>query len=764
MALRLFKDKPGGRPAFDEILVVFISSALFAALILHCSGGLRRLELASIDHRFDMRTWFRWNSTTLERLNPSNFKNFHDSHAKDSPEWTWQDTLRWATEDNHPPAAVKVAIFNRLPVDFPSADKAANQEWLTPLMSYPVPRRTLSQLVSFLAASGAQAICLDYTFPQYAPGDDELAKAILDAAAGRLSYGKKVPVFIRDSIEVAPNGDSITSNQSIPNSGVVSQLNKLLSDPNAGKSYAATDGIMRDEDGAVRRTMMKTRVLGTELESLSPKLLHSGDDKINIGVPDIIDIDYITYPGSSTFPIRPLSDLLDPARRERLGVHGEDEALRDAIVILGDGINDAYPTPLSGSWKRSHAEILAQSINTIARGRLIHRMSNVAEAITVIVMVLTASINFLIWRHLASQSLALLPLDKRAIRSCAAYSGFVAFSVLSIYLVANFVFSCVNLIVPLVVPSAAISIATAATILWERDRTKLGSMAEQLKTSQETLVFAQEKHEAELTYQASIAERKALEEDRRRRVDVVRRLNHDLKAPISVFNWTLAKLLKDREPNDPMIPIFERLKKSSEHLSRLLSEIVLSLGEDAELSVKDCTQNCDLIAVLKEQCELEKALADIRRSEVILTVPPGEESIWVQGTELEVARIVANIVGNALTHNSAGTRVELTLVPGDWQNDIVQITIKDNGKGIAQEDIEKIFQVGFRAGGVKQEGEGLGLSIAQSLLDKIGGVIAVTSTEGKGTRFDISFRRYQPPAAEQDQEARPEGVVSEAAR
>lgn len=730
------------RVTFGELFMIFVVTALVAGLGLQYLGIFKRFELQTINHRFEARQWIKWNPKSLGRLNPLTLIDYHEKNEIPKTWWSWDYTLSWLIGDNHPTPALKYVIFNRALEDEPPLEAAKSHSWMKPLLRYPLPRETLSEMVNFVAASGARAIVLDYDFPQYTDGDKELAQAIFQA---RLNVSAK-PVFIANSIHAVTASNISEVQQPVTRSGVIRELEQLEPEANVVDKYTGLTGVLQDEDQIIRRLVLKLRLQdGKEFDALVVKLLRSLDVKLSPSTPEVIDIDFISVPNSNIFPIRPLSYLLDPELKAKISSGGSDDvSLKDAIVLIGDGISDVYDTPLTNlsANRRSGTELLAQGIDTLARQSWLYRITAPQEYIYIAFMAIIGGLNFVAFRYFTSPNRDVAR-DYRSRRGLAVGTdvGLFVTSLLSVYVFANGLFSFAGMIVPLVVPGLAITLATLVTVFWERDRLKVISMAETIQSSQEKLVLAQEKHEAQLAYQAILADQRSLEDDRSRRHDMVRRLNHDLKAPISVFNWTLAKVLKDRAEDDPMFAVFQRLKRSSEHLSNLLSEIVQSLEERSLDGQK--TQICEITSVLIQQMELERSLGEITGSEVVLKLPENSELTWVVGTELEVARIVDNIVGNALKHNPAGTRVEITMPPVQWNDEDLIVTIQDNGKGIARADLDRIFQTGFRVAGTRPEGQGLGLSIATSLVAKIGGKISVSSELGIGTKFDITFQRYK---------------------
>ena len=113
---------------------------------------------------------------------------------------------------------------------------------------------------------------------------------------------------------------------------------------------------------------------------------------------------------------------------------------------------------------------------------------------------------------------------------------------------------------------------------------------------------------------------------------------------------------------------------------------------------------------------------------------------------LEISRVIDNLIRNALLHNLPGITVKLSLAREDENN--YRILVQDNGKGIPAEQIDKIFDTGFRIepkeGEQQPEGQGLGLSIVKSLVESALGKISVESTPGNGCTFKLLLPSLRP--------------------
>ncbi len=113
-----------------------------------------------------------------------------------------------------------------------------------------------------------------------------------------------------------------------------------------------------------------------------------------------------------------------------------------------------------------------------------------------------------------------------------------------------------------------------------------------------------------------------------------------------------------------------------------------------------------------------------------------DQEIMVLVDKREYGRILGNLIQNVLEHSRASC-LAVSLTKEDGQ---AILSVKDNGTGISREDLAHIFDRLFKADASRSgKGNGLGLSIAQELTEKMNGTIAAESCMGKGTIFTLSF-------------------------
>ena len=109
----------------------------------------------------------------------------------------------------------------------------------------------------------------------------------------------------------------------------------------------------------------------------------------------------------------------------------------------------------------------------------------------------------------------------------------------------------------------------------------------------------------------------------------------------------------------------------------------------------------------------------------------------IQGDHQHLRRLLLNLVDNGLKYTLAGGRVTLALhQDGAW----AVLRVADTGIGLAPEEQERIFQRFYRAPAAVsrgEEGSGLGLCIARSIVEAHGGYVQVESAEGHGSIFTV---------------------------
>jgi two-component system sensor histidine kinase SenX3 len=254
----------------------------------------------------------------------------------------------------------------------------------------------------------------------------------------------------------------------------------------------------------------------------------------------------------------------------------------------------------------------------------------------------------------------------------------------------------------------------------------------------------------------------ALVEDRtrERRVDAIRRdfvanVSHELKTPVGAINL-LAEAVQEASDDPEAVERFaSRMQMEGERLNRLVQQIIeLSrLQGDEPLEAPADVKVDEIIARAVDASAID---ATAKR---IAVVHQGERGLDAMGSADQIALAVGNLVANAVTYSPEGSTVVVAARAAD---DTVEITVTDQGIGIAAADLERIFERFYRVDPARHRstgGTGLGLSIVKHVAASHGGDVRVWSSPGEGSSFTLSLPRRtsssEPSNPPSQQEARP---------
>ena len=220
----------------------------------------------------------------------------------------------------------------------------------------------------------------------------------------------------------------------------------------------------------------------------------------------------------------------------------------------------------------------------------------------------------------------------------------------------------------------------------------------------------------------------AQEQRRRLSADIA----HDLRTPLSIILGHTEALTDGLLP--PTAATFSVLHEEAQRLDRLIEDLrTLSLAESGSMRL-------DLSAVEPQtllQRTVNAHLPQARQRDVDLQVGSGAMKPPVRMDADKIARVLDNLVDNALRHTPAGGRV---LLGAEMQASGVRFTVGDTGPGVAAADLAHIFERFYRGDGARgRGGSGLGLAIARSLVELHGGTIGAANVLGAGTTIHFSL-------------------------
>lgn len=212
--------------------------------------------------------------------------------------------------------------------------------------------------------------------------------------------------------------------------------------------------------------------------------------------------------------------------------------------------------------------------------------------------------------------------------------------------------------------------------------------------------------------------------------------SHDLRTPVAVIRSTAEiSLRRPRQPEEyreALSGILETSEQTSELLEQLL-ELARTDAGVVELEMRPV----DLTQYVRRAQEQGAALAAEKSLSITLTAPAAPT--WVRADEIAMHRLLLILVDNAVKYTPVGGKCEIAL----WQIDQqAHIAVKDNGIGIAKDDLPTIFERFRRADRARSRetpGAGLGLAIARWIAEIHGGTIRAESELGSGSVFQVSL-------------------------
>lgn len=224
--------------------------------------------------------------------------------------------------------------------------------------------------------------------------------------------------------------------------------------------------------------------------------------------------------------------------------------------------------------------------------------------------------------------------------------------------------------------------------------------------------------------------------------ELISNISHDLKTPITAIKGYVEGLMDGVADTPEKIDKYVRtIYNKANDMDRLINELTMYSGIDNNripynfhrINVADYFGDCiEEVGLDLESRNIKLNYSNMTPADTIVIADPEQ-----------MKKVINNIIGNSVKYMDKKNGV-IDIRIFDMQ-DSIQIELEDNGKGIAQKDLSRIFERFYRTDASRnsaQGGSGIGLAIVKKIIEDHGGYIWATSKEGEGTCMHFVLRKY----------------------
>jgi signal transduction histidine kinase/CheY-like chemotaxis protein len=228
--------------------------------------------------------------------------------------------------------------------------------------------------------------------------------------------------------------------------------------------------------------------------------------------------------------------------------------------------------------------------------------------------------------------------------------------------------------------------------------------------------------------------------------DFLDRLSHELRTPLNTILGFGELLSLDGLSAEHREWITMTLQ-ASRHLVQLMDEA----GDVAQIEDRTLTLSMEAVPIHSVIADVIEMIRPLALAEGVQIDPPPRPaaSQYVRADEQRFRQIMLNLLSNAVKYNYPGGRVTITV--GDEPGDQLRVSVTDTGRGIAGQDVGRLFLPFERLDAAQAgvEGAGLGLALSRDLIKAMEGTTGVTSIQGEGSTFWIELPATEPVAVSQ---------------
>ncbi|MFB3119660.1 MAG: sensor histidine kinase, partial [Stenotrophomonas maltophilia] len=213
-------------------------------------------------------------------------------------------------------------------------------------------------------------------------------------------------------------------------------------------------------------------------------------------------------------------------------------------------------------------------------------------------------------------------------------------------------------------------------------------------------------------------------------------ITHEFRTPLASLK-TSFDLIQESEEIQGLDQPYQRLLSNVSRSVWMMNELTNDLSEVADLSSGGVRLDKELVSpsqILDPVVEMATPLSQLKNQRLDVDIHPDLPKILVDARRLE--QVLTNMVANAIKYTPTDGVIHASVSPNSTS---IKFQVSDNGRGIPQDDLERIFEPFYRVARESNEtpvpGTGLGLALAKTLVELHGGKIWAESPPGEGSVF-----------------------------
>ncbi len=214
--------------------------------------------------------------------------------------------------------------------------------------------------------------------------------------------------------------------------------------------------------------------------------------------------------------------------------------------------------------------------------------------------------------------------------------------------------------------------------------------------------------------------------------NAIQDISHQLKTPLTSIMITIDNLLEDDTDEQLRIKFLKQIKKEINNINNLVQSILKLSRFEANTIVFD-KQKVTVGKIVQKAVDKLEAICDLKNVNIKIK---GDVEAIINVDEFWETEAITNILKNAVEYSNKDEKIIINI---EKNNIYTKVSIQDFGKGMDDIDIQNIFKRFYKGQGASEDSVGIGLSLANIIVEKDGGIIEVSSKKNKGTSFIIKY-------------------------